>query len=60
MSDINLSAYNIFRRDLSRIFKTFNSYTQTEFTADIGTSTELDCKSDLDSNLSQIYDLELD
>ncbi|XP_016964398.1 uncharacterized protein LOC108034122 [Drosophila biarmipes] len=60
MSDINLTAYNVFRRDLARIFKTFNSSTQTDFTDDISTNTDLDYKSDLELNLSQIYDLELD
>ncbi|KQS61907.1 uncharacterized protein LOC26527025 [Drosophila erecta] len=53
MSDINLTAYNVFRNDLARIFKTFNSYTQTEFTEEIGTSTNFDCKADLDTNSSQ-------
>ncbi|XP_070067796.1 uncharacterized protein [Drosophila takahashii] len=60
MSDINLTAYNVFRRDLARIFKTFNSYTQTDFTEEISTNTDLDCKSDLEQDLSQIYDLDLD
>ncbi|XP_043642815.1 uncharacterized protein LOC122612955 [Drosophila teissieri] len=60
MSDINLTAYNVFRRDLAKIFKTFNSYTQTDFTGEIGTSTDFDCKADLETNLSQLYDLDLD
>ncbi|KMY90941.1 uncharacterized protein LOC116802096 [Drosophila sechellia] len=59
MSDINLTAYNAFRRDLARILKTFNSYTQTDFTEETGTNTDFDCKDDLETNLSELYDLEL-
>ncbi|XP_017033918.1 uncharacterized protein [Drosophila kikkawai] len=60
MSDINLVAYNVFRRDLAKIFRTFNSSTQTDFTDDIGTSTEFDLKSSSEITLSKLYDLELD
>ncbi|XP_044316002.1 uncharacterized protein LOC108049373 [Drosophila rhopaloa] len=60
MSDINLVAYNVFRRDLARIFRTFNSSTQTDFTDEIGTSTDLDVKAGSESSLSKLYDLELD
>nr|NP_001260560.1 uncharacterized protein Dmel_CG43731 [Drosophila melanogaster]AGB93095.1 uncharacterized protein Dmel_CG17344 [Drosophila melanogaster] len=60
MSDINLTAYNAFRRDLARIYKTFSSYTQTDFTEDYGTNTDFDCPADVESNLSKLYDLELE
>ncbi|KRJ99142.1 uncharacterized protein LOC26536399 [Drosophila yakuba] len=50
MSDINLTAYNVFRRELAKIFKTFNSYTQTDFTEEFGTSTDFDYKADLETN----------
>ncbi|XP_017116937.1 uncharacterized protein LOC108138901 [Drosophila elegans] len=60
MCEINLVAYNVFRRDLARIFKTFNSSTQTDFTEEIGTSTDLDVKADSEPSLSKLYDLELD
>lgn len=61
MSDINLVAYNAFRRDLAKIFRTFNSSTQTDFTEETGTITEFnDLKSVSDTTLSNLYDLELD
>ncbi|XP_017060981.1 uncharacterized protein LOC108101238 [Drosophila ficusphila] len=59
MSDINLVAYNRFRRDLAKIFNTFNSSTQTDFTEDIGIDSNLDRK-DSELTLSNFYDLELD
>ncbi|KRF98797.1 uncharacterized protein Dwil_GK28059 [Drosophila willistoni] len=40
MTDTNLKAYNAFRRDLAKIHRTFNSYTQTEFTDDAATCTD--------------------
>ncbi|XP_002023118.2 uncharacterized protein LOC6597980 [Drosophila persimilis] len=42
MSDKNLAAFNAFRRDLARIQKTFSSYTQTDFTQEVGTSTDFE------------------
>ncbi|XP_020804859.1 uncharacterized protein LOC110181453 [Drosophila serrata] len=60
MSDINLVAYDIFRRDLAKIFRTFNSSTQTDFTEDTATTTQFELKSKSDTALSKLYDLDLD
>ncbi|XP_064539050.1 uncharacterized protein LOC135428859 [Drosophila montana] len=41
MSDVNWAAYNAFRCDLAKVHRTFSSCTQTEFTEEVGTITEL-------------------
>ncbi|XP_030561874.1 uncharacterized protein LOC115763446 [Drosophila novamexicana] len=41
MSDVNWAAYNAFRCDLAKVHKTFSCCTQTEFTEEVGTITEL-------------------
>ncbi|XP_030241716.1 uncharacterized protein LOC115563218 [Drosophila navojoa] len=41
MSDVNWAAYNAFRCDLAKVQKTFTCCTQTEFTEEVGTITEL-------------------
>nr|XP_017097959.2 uncharacterized protein LOC108126040 [Drosophila bipectinata] len=60
MSDINLAAYDAFRRDLAGIFKTFSAYTQTDFTKEVGTDTKVDLESASESQLSKLYDLDLE
>lgn len=41
MSDVTRAAYNAFRCDLAKVHRKFSSCTQTEFTDEVGTETDL-------------------
>lgn len=41
MSDVKRAAYDAFRCDLAKVQRKFNSCTQTEFTDEVGTETDL-------------------
>lgn len=41
MSDVTRAAYNAFRCDLAKVQRKFSSCTQTEFTDEVGTETDL-------------------
>ncbi|XP_017835054.1 uncharacterized protein LOC117134633 isoform X1 [Drosophila busckii] len=41
MTDVNWTAYDAFRRDLAKVHKTFSCCTQTDFTEEAGTLTDL-------------------